>query len=309
LVEGSNQIFYGTAYYGGGAAGYGVIFTIDSSRNYKGVHNFDYTHGAGPEGGLIRASDGNFYGTTSYGGTNNDGTIYRLAQNGTFTSLYSFETNSTGAAPSDNLAQGFDGKLYGRTYYGGEFGLGTLYSITTNGQFRVLFSFDGTNGANPASALIVGNDGNLYGLAQNGGTNGGDGLIYEITTSGAFDIVARFDGSKGINPVAPMARGEDGNIYGTTFGGGYGDGVIFQLSFTSTTAPYFASAMASNGQINLTASVVPGRSYQLQAATNLTQASWVSSGAMIAASNSVLSVSDALPQTGQKFYRLNLIPP
>jgi uncharacterized repeat protein (TIGR03803 family) len=306
LVEASNLLFYGTTYDGG--AGYGVIFTVDASSDYNVVHDFDFYHGGGPNGGLVRASDGNFYGTTDYGGAHNDGTLFRLQPDGTFSNLFSF-SNTNGTSPSDNLVQGLDGKLYGRTYYGGAYALGTVYSITTNGTFQLLFSFSGTNGANPQPALFAGHDGNLYGLTEYGGTNDQDGVIYEITPGGAFDIVARFDGRTGISPFAPLVRGGDGNFYGTTFGGGYGDGVIFQLSFAATAQPTFQSVTRSAGQINLAWNAAPGRAYQLQSTTNLSQPNWTSLGAPLTATNIVVTASDVLPQTGRKFYRLNLIFP
>lgn len=308
LAEGPNQLYYGTTYYGGLSGSYGVIFTIDSSGDYNVVHDFDFQHGGSPNGGLVPATDGNFYGTTDYGGTNNDGTVFRFSPNGMFSSLFSFR-NATGTSPSDNLVQGIDGKLYGRTYYGGAFGFGTVYSITTNGAFQLLFSFDGTDGSYPYPALLAGNDGNVYGLAEYGGTNGQNGLIYEVTPGGSFDIAARFDGITGMNPYAPMVRGDDGNFYGTTFEGGYGYGVIFQLSFASTPSPAFEKLKASSGQILLTANAVAGRSYQLQSTTNLSLGSWISSGGLLTATNSSLSVTDVLSQIGQKFFRLCLIHP
>jgi uncharacterized repeat protein (TIGR03803 family) len=308
LVEGPGELFYGTTYYGGSSSGYGVIFTVDSSGNYNTIHTFDFTHGGGPYGGLVLASDGNFYGTTDYGGANNDGIVYRLTPGGTFTNLFSFN-GANGSAPSDDLVQGLDGRLYGRTYFGGAYGMGAVFGITTNGAFQLLFSFHGTNGANPYPALLVGHDGNLYGVTTYGGTNGQDGVIYEVTPGGAFDIVAYFDGLTGNGAFAPLARGDDGNFYSTTFNGGYGGGAISQLSFASTAPPVFENATKGNGQIKLTWSAVPGRSYQTQTTTNLTQRNWTALGAATPATNAAFTVTDALPSTGQKFYRLRLTLP
>jgi serine protease len=303
LVEGTNQLFYGTAYSGGSAGSYGVVFTVDASGNYNVIHAFDYSDGSGPEGGLVLAGDGNFYGTTDYGGAHNDGTIFRISPDGTFFSLFSFSSNN-GATPTDKLVQGIDGKLFGRTYYGGDHGKGTIFCITTNGAFQSLFSFNGSNGANPQPALCAGNDGNFYGVTVYGGTNDQDGVIYEISPGGAFSIVGRFDGTKGRFPYAPLVRGDDGNFYGTTFQGGYGDGVIFRLSFASTPQPSFQSLTGGGGRVSLTWGAVPGRSYQLQFTTNLSQPNWVPLGAPITATNILMRASDALPQTGQMFYRL-----
>lgn len=301
LVGGSNHLFYGTSY-SGGSQNQGVIFTVDSEGDFNVIHNFDFNNGAGPYGGLVLASDGNFYGTTAWGGANDLGMIYRLQPDQTFSNLFSFD-GTNGENPSDDLVQGQDGRLYGRAGNGGAYGNGTLFSITTNGDFQLLFSFAGTNGAYPHGALIAGNDGNLYGATSSGGTNGQDGVIYEVTPGGAFNVVAYFDGLNGASAFAPMVRNSDGNIYGTTFQGAYDGGVIFALNFASTARPAFESIAKSGGQINLTSSAIPGRAYQVQSATNLTQPDWTALGSAVTATNDALDITDPLPESPQKFYR------
>lgn len=304
LVEGPDDLLYGTAY-DGGSERQGVIFTVDFSGDYNVVHNFDYFNGAGPYGGLALAGDGSFYGTTTWGGANNQGMIYRFAPDLTFSNLFSFD-GTNGINPSDDLVQGLDGGLYGSTSGGGTNGYGTVFSITTNGAFQSLFAFAETNGASPHGALIAGNDGNVYGAATYGGTNGQDGVIYEVTPGGAFNIVAYFDGINGASAFAAMVRNNDGNFYGTTYQGGYDAGVIFQLSFTSTARPAIENVTRTGGQINLTSSAIPGRSYQLQSTTNLNQSIWTDLGTDTTATNMVFSVTDTLPQSGEKFYRFKL---
>jgi uncharacterized repeat protein (TIGR03803 family) len=256
----------------------------------------------------LLASDGSFYGTTSLGGTSNAGSIFRITPGGTFSSLFSFNSTN-GANPSDNLVQGLDGKLYGSAYRGGAYGLGTVFSITTNGAFLLLHSVDGTNGASPYAGLFAGRDGNLYGLTVGGGMHDEDGLIYEITPDSAFEIVARFDGLKGMHPYAPLVRGDDGELYGITYEGGYGHGVLFRLSFASTPRPALQCVPENNGQIALRWSAVVGRSYQVQSTTNLSQGIWTSAGAPITATNFVLKATDVLPRTGEQFYRVALFLP
>jgi uncharacterized repeat protein (TIGR03803 family) len=308
LVEGPNHLFYGTTSWGGSGGTNGTIFTVDASGDYHVIHRFDSVNGAAPQCGLLLASDGNLYGTTSLGGTNNAGTIFRITPGGTFSSLFSFNS-ANGANPSDNLVQGLDGKLYGSAYRGGAYGLGTIFSITTNGAFQLLLSFDGTNGASPYAGLFAGRDGNLYGLTVGGGTYDEDGLICEITPDGAFVIVARFDGLKGMHPYAPLVRGDDGDLYGITYEGGYGCGVMFRLSFASTPRPTLQCVPQDNGQLALEWSAVAGRAYQVQSTANLSQGIWTPAGAPITATNLVLKATNVLPRTGQEFYRVALFLP
>jgi len=146
--------------------------------------------GANPYAGLALGSDGNFYGTTSSGGTNNHGTIFQLTPGGAFTSLLSFN-GANGATPYAAPVQGADGNFYGTTFAGGVSNWGTIFQITTNGTFTNLFSFTGTNnpylGANPGAALVQAGDGSFYGTADYGGayTNAaqdghGYGTIFKI---------------------------------------------------------------------------------------------------------------------------------
>ncbi len=104
LVQGSDSNFYGTTAGGGTSANYcngecGTVFRISPSGTYTSLYSFgsSATDGENPEAGLVQGSDGNFYGTTSQGGTNSCscGTVFRISPNGTYTSLYSFHTRHT----------------------------------------------------------------------------------------------------------------------------------------------------------------------------------------------------------------------
>ena len=134
---------------------------------------------------LLEGSDGNLYGTTEYGGTNGDGTIFRITAGGALTTLYSFD-NVHGAGPYGALMQGADGFIYGTTEYGGTNDGGTVFGMTTNGTVASLFSFQGGNGYSPQAGLAQGADGNFYGTAANGGEgfngyyNSGDGVVFRL---------------------------------------------------------------------------------------------------------------------------------
>ena len=145
------------------------------------------------------------------------------------------------------LVQGADGYFYGTTEYGGTYGYGTVFRITTDGALTTLASFNSTNGASPQAALVQAADGNFYGTTYSGGANG-LGTVFRITTKGALATLASFDYSvNGGYPVAPLMQGTDGNLYGTTPSGGTcGHGTVFSIT-TSGALTTLASFNSTNG--------------------------------------------------------------
>lgn len=253
LVQGPDGSFYGTTEQGG-AYSLGTVFKINSTGVFSNLLSFTGTGGAypgaAPVAGLIWGADGNLYGTTQYGGTSNNGTVFGLTTNGAFTSLVSFSgTNGAyiGANPAAGLAWGTNaglGALYGTTQYGGtndiiNGGDGTIFVVTTNSLFTNLVSFTGTNGpflgANPVGDLVRGTNGSLYGTTWYGGTNDlanyGDGEIFRLLPSGIFRPIYSFNTVDGASPQAGLTLGKDGNFYGTTYyGGTFSAGTIFKMT-------------------------------------------------------------------------------
>jgi uncharacterized repeat protein (TIGR03803 family) len=137
LVQGSDGKLYGTAYYGG-ANGSGTVFRISTSGSYTSLYSFvgSPNDGAEPKASLVLGSDGNFYGTTEFGGTNNDGTVFRISPSGSETNLHSFVSSpSDGLFPVAGLVQGSDGNFYGTTEGGGAStncgnGCGTVFQLS-----------------------------------------------------------------------------------------------------------------------------------------------------------------------------------
>ena len=195
--------------------------------------SFKGTNGVSPAAGLTEGRDGNFYGTTPWGGTNDainggDGTVFRVTTNGLLTMLVSF-SGTNGAHPYAGLALGNDGNFYGTTVHGGSFNDGTLFRVTTNGDLTTLVSFGGTNGAEP-NALTLGNDGNFYGTTWVGGS-GDIGTVFRLTTNGVLTTLVSFADTNGGWPNADLTLGNDGNFYGTTEAGGSGGvGTVFRLT-------------------------------------------------------------------------------
>lgn len=145
-------------------------------------------------------------------------------------------SNQFGAFPYAPLIQGTDGYFYGTASQGGQNngytgGYGTAFQLSTSGSIALLHAFtDGSDGANPYSALVQASDGNFYGTTETGGS-GGAGTVFQITASGSLTTLYSFTGgADGGNPYSPLIQGTDGNLYGTTEGGGAdGDGVIFKI--------------------------------------------------------------------------------
>jgi uncharacterized repeat protein (TIGR03803 family) len=253
LIQATDGNFYGTTYYGGANA-YGTVFKTSPTGTLTTLYNFcsqsNCTDGYSPFAGLIQATDGNFYGTTEFGGASSSacsnsssigcGTVFRITPTGSLTTLYSFcsQTNcADGAYPEAGLIQAADGNFYGTTYYGGGHNDGTVFKITPKGTLTTLHRFVGSDGNGPLAGLVQGTDRNFYGTTWGGGD--GCGTIFTITPSGELTALYMFDCTDGGDPVAGLVQATDGNFYGTTlfggdFGGGcdpnYGCGTVFKLS-------------------------------------------------------------------------------
>jgi uncharacterized repeat protein (TIGR03803 family) len=202
---------------------------------------------------LVQASDGNLYGTTADGGTNFDGTVFRITTKGALTPLYSFTGGHDGTFPEATLVQASDGNLYGTTYQGGISnnipGYGAVFRITTNGVLTPLYSFtNGSDGSYPVAGLVQASDGKLYGTTSEGGTNG-YGAIFRITTNDLFTRFYSFaDGPDGADPEAALMQASDGNLYGTTYEGGTnGYGGIFRITTSGTLTSLYSFTDGHDG--------------------------------------------------------------
>ncbi len=237
LTLGNDGNFYGTTEDGGSYYS-GNVFKMTSGGTLTGVYSFTGgSDGSYPVTSLVQASDGNFYGTMTDGGTYGAGNVFKLTPNGTFTNLYSFSGGIDGSAPANPLVQGTDGNFYGTTG-GGIHGAGNIFKLSPNGTFTNLYSFTGSlDGSVPVGALVQGTDGNLYGATKNSSISGFVfyGAIFKITTNGAFTALYDLNYNNGFYPYAGLIQGTDGNFYGTTYSGGlYNDGTVFMITPAGT---------------------------------------------------------------------------
>jgi uncharacterized repeat protein (TIGR03803 family) len=243
VILASDGNFYGTTFVGG-AKGYGAIYQITSAGTYTLLYSFTGgDDGAEPYAGMIEASDGNLYGTTTVGGSGGSvddgygGTIfqYNLATKAV-TTVYSFQQG--GLAAGDLIDDG-KGTLYGTAFYDGSTwdpsipnGYGSVFSWNyTTSTFTTLYSFSGgADGGNPESGLVLATDGNLYGTARYGGayddTGYGDGTAFYISTDGTtFNAFYNFSNGivqagDGYGPAGDLVEYSDGNLYTIANAGG-----------------------------------------------------------------------------------------
>jgi uncharacterized repeat protein (TIGR03803 family) len=241
LIQAANGNLYGTTYNGGASNicpydyGCGTIFKITKKGQLTTLYSFGGPDGENPFAGLLQATDGNFYGTTSKGGTNGYGTVFKITSKGALTTLHSFEGND-GESPSAGLIQAADGNFYGTASGGGD-GNGTVFKITAAGTLTALYSFEGTNGIGPDSGLIQATDANFYlttdfgGIAEPNCSFDSCGMLFELTPGDTLTALYSFDGTDGANPYAGLLQSTNGSFYGTTLAGGTtGSGTIFSLS-------------------------------------------------------------------------------
>jgi len=256
LIQGVDGNLYGTTS-GGGPQGFGTAFRMTTTGNLTVIYNFcslrNCIDGYWPGAALALGEDGNFYGTTPYGGVGGEyctttgcGSVFKLTPTGTLTTLYSFciQTRcADGANPGAGLVQGANGAFYGTTTRGDPFtNVGTVFEITSTGEFTVRHDLASSDGYDPESALTQGRDGNFYGTALEGGgptfcPSGSCGTIFKMSPSGTFSVLYDFclqgtpcqDGS---NPVGGLVQGSDGNFYGTTLLGNTSNysGTIFKIT-------------------------------------------------------------------------------
>jgi uncharacterized repeat protein (TIGR03803 family) len=266
VIKDSAGNLYGTTSAGGTGCpicgGGGTVFKLAPDGTETVLYNFcsenNCSDGIDPTSRLIRDTSGNLYGTTGYGGTYNKGVVFKLAPDGTETVLYAFTGGSDGAEPIAGVIEDQSGNLYGTTYSGGAFGGGVVFKVSPDGTETALYGFcsqrNCSDGAYPYAGVIEDQSGNLYGTAEFGGGGlncDGEtcGVIFEIAANGTYTVLHQFSGVDGGIPIGGLIKDTAGNLYGTTFDGGYfGDGVVFKLAPDGTERVLHSFAGGSDGK-------------------------------------------------------------
>jgi uncharacterized repeat protein (TIGR03803 family) len=254
---------YGGKLYGTSATGgryvRGSLFSINLDGTSPTVlHEFPSSTSDGytPYGALIEIG-GYLYGTTSSGGTNNGGVIFKMNANGSnYSILYQFDcADSGGCQPYYGRLLHYNGELYGATAAGGTSGLGVIFKLALDGSgYTVLHTFTGggSDGAEQYNMNLAVYNGQLFGFTERGGDNNW-GTAYRIDPDGTnFTLLHEFTGgvSDGKWPeTAPTMVGD--TLYGTTNGAGVNaSGTIFSLKSDGTGFTLlhsFDSANTANG--------------------------------------------------------------
>jgi uncharacterized repeat protein (TIGR03803 family) len=271
LVFDQQGNLYGTTEQGGAqenSYGSGLVFKVNPKGEETVVYTFcaqtKCTDGEWPLAGLVFNQNGNMYGTTYYGGSSGEGTVFELSPNGKEKVLFNFCPEggfscTDGQNPWAGVTLDQKGNLYGTTFYGGanynkdcDFGCGIVYKLTPEGGERVLYSFcakpNCADGANPYAGVVLDQKGNMYGTAYNGGKSAfcyplsGCGVVYKLTPEGKQTVLYSFCSQKnctdGANPQGGLVFDQEGNLYGTTVAGGIDNqtyclgtcGVVFKIT-------------------------------------------------------------------------------
>jgi uncharacterized repeat protein (TIGR03803 family) len=256
VTLGTDGNFYG-ATQSGGSSNQGVVFKMSYSGAVTVVHSFTGGNdGRAPLSSPVEGDDGNFYGTTEYGGPLFGGVVYQVTRSGGYKIIYDYDP-SVGETLQFAPLVGNDSNLYVVALQGGANGCGSVLQLSTAGVAGEQYSFDcSSNGSNPDASLVQAADGNFYGVTYNGGAKGGGyGILFRLSQSFAETTLYSFKfGSNALqNPDTALLQATDGNLYGVAYAGGTkGDGGIYQFSSAGTYSTLYDWTEQTNPQGTLT---------------------------------------------------------
>lgn len=267
-LDGAGNL-YGTTTGGGGYA-HGTVYKLSPN----GVETVLYAFAGGldgwdPESAVVEDTAGNLYGTTVLGGdlscgADGCGTVFKLAPDGTKTTLYAFQGGNDGWGPWE-VALDSSGNLFGTTELGGDsgcdgsgFGCGTVFKVAPDGTETILYAFTGGNDGAYPGGIVLNNSGAIFGTAASGGSHYCEdfgrqdpcGTVFKLSQDGTLTPLHDFDGNDGAFPNGNIILDEAGNVYGTTGAGGgnscrkaSGCGVVFKLGYSGaeTVLHFFGS--------------------------------------------------------------------
>ena len=260
LTRDSAGNLYGATLNGGAhncdlLVGCGTVFKLDAAGNKTVLYMFPGSAVGSLPYGLIRDANGNFYGTTPWGGGGgclDCGTVFKLDSAHKETVLHGFAGGADGSLPYAGVVRDSAGNVFGTTYQGGAFKEGTVFKVDSTGKETVLHSFgSGEDGAYPIGGLVP-NGQNLYGTTSMGGEFGlgFTGTVFKLGKAGQETVVYSFSGgSDGGQPTGNMVHDAAGNLYGTTSdGGASGYGTVFKVDASGKETVLHSFAGGADGQ-------------------------------------------------------------
>jgi uncharacterized repeat protein (TIGR03803 family) len=242
LTMDSRGNFYGTTTVGG-AYGAGTVFELSNKGKESVLYNFTGgTDGANPLSGVTMSAEGRLYGTTSAGGTYTYGTVFELISSAATQSkrweekiLHNFTHQNDGDVPYAGLILDKVGNLYGAATGGGANGGGTIFELTPSvdgWNFNVLSGLPGWDISGAFQNIFLDSSGNIWGTTHCDGTYQA-GTVYELTNSGGtwnYVPMYTFTGTDGLFSFSNLVLDKQGNVYGTTWGGGsHNFGIVFKV--------------------------------------------------------------------------------
>jgi len=289
LVADEAGNIYGTTRSGGDFSacdgdGCGTVFKLAPDGTLTVLHAFGGKgDGVNPVGGLLIDTSGNLFGTTAVGGLANQGTVFKLAPDGTETVIYAFLGGSDGSQPTATLIADRAGNLYGTTNAGGHSDVaankGTVFRLAPDGTETILHVFaGGTDGAYPYGGLMADRAGHLFGTTTQGGGSAcggsGCGTVFKLAPDGRETILHTFvGGSDGAGPDGAMIADKAHNLYGVAGRGGAsgcngsGCGIVFKLAADGTETVLHVFDNSSDG-VWPSGTLVAGKSGDLYGITS-----------------------------------------
>ena len=250
LVVGDDGNLYGTYPYGGTGQPPNdapIVFRFNPSGAFDTIHGFVAdTDGTRPRTALARTGQQTFQGVTLDGGLYGEGTVFRVTEQGAFTTFHNFSMTNDGVAAT-RMVLLEDGNVYGTTWGGGLHALGTIFRITPTGEFVTVYDFQGNEDGGGPSALVAGADGFLYGISYHA-SNQDAATLFKFSPTGAFSAVHGYDAGSEIMSIKGLMLGADGNFYATSGEGGTDHaGAIIKITVTGELTVTHSFVRATDG--------------------------------------------------------------
>jgi uncharacterized repeat protein (TIGR03803 family) len=303
LIRGADGNLYGVTTHSvlSGIELFGTVFRLTPSGALTTVHGFGdliLNDGLNPYAGLIQSVDGNLYGTTYTDHHGGNGTVFRMAPDGSsFATLVYFDGFDGGAHPATALVEGADGSLFGTTTSGGTGGRGTVFRLSFTGPPQIT--------GQPASHTVVGGVDALFSVAVSGARS----FTYQWQKNGT-NLVDGGNLSGSTNRTLSLANVSlaDAATYSVVVSNALGSATSAGARLTVVYPPVFLATVKSNCTLTLAWSAAAGQRYRLQSSTSLATTNWTFQGGFITASGSSAMASDNTCTNARKFYRVVLLP-